>query len=1306
MPMTLLPPPVTREDFLSRKIDAVRGSFRRVVITRAICSGVALFGLIIGFLLWLDIGERLPPLVRTYAVMLLVIGIITYWRRFIHQPLKGSGNPDHLAKLVERRYPDFRDAFRSAVFFLNPSDNTTTSSSDLRQAAIRRAVRKLEDRDVRDAVDRRGTIRSILFASLTILLWCWFAASKTDLLYNQTKRLVLPFSGLQSTQQTSIEIINIKKFPHRIAKGDSLELQVKINGVVPERLMLILKPDELATIEQTYLITDKQNDEVSITIRIEPNRMQRSFQFKLKANDADSNWKDVLVLPPPVLIPLNGRPSPQFELIYPQYTRLPNTSLPDGSSIIECPVGTTIVVNAASDRPIAKTSITHQPEQPIIAPVSFLSLFATKSSHELIGLNLLLQSAWTEQPLNVISETQIHGQIRPQLSGTYAFRIEDETGLGSTRLLDIRLQPDPSPIVTMERLINGREQIIALPNATIRLPVRVQDTIFGMRNLSLNLRVNQEATQQRAIYTPELISNTLPTLLRLGSTDSSLRLARFDLPQRPLLSMEPVLDISSIKHANGQPLKDGDIITVTYEADDFDNVTAFKALGRSADLRIIIVSKQDIDTIIQQTQSDIRNELSKLKQQQLEAIKRVDSEIKNKQSTEQLFDAEQLQEQIRNKITQGTDNVGAQIRQLQQELNENKIPENTAIERLNETRKELDRLAQEELDSITTEFGTAKRLTDPAAKETALKKIAEKQRSVDRALTELIERLEPWSGAGEIRGEARNLASDLKKAAEQARQLADRVPDKTVKEQLDPTAKAELERSISQAERVNDQARQFVEKLNRLAIEKEQSAQEKRLQAEQLQSKANALRTQAENADKDSPEQRQLSNQANTTQRDAMELKEAAEELQREANALRQAAQAGNTEELKEQLRTAANAAKQNQLNQTANQQAAAKENVERLLKSLQDTDKQDAERLQKKAEQAKQELDQIIAEQERLQKKIDTAEKISDDNLRRSELKKLAQQQEQLQQQSVELARRLNRQQAEFAAEQLRRAATDMAKSAEQLREGENTGEKTDDALDRLDEAKRELGQAEQNQDEKLNREQSAQLQDTLKELLERQRRIQGESNRIHSVVVKVKKWERPVKVSQNDLRLQQLKLAEDVDALTERELTKQVVYARILRQATRAMKLAGKRMDARLETADNGPFDEELESIAHQSIISQQELALSRLEQLIDALKPENQPKQKQRENAPAEPQEQPPQAAKKDPPQAKLPPLAQLKALRNLQADIVKRTAKFNEAHPDRAKLNDDELDELVELELMQRDIAELIKEISGDISGEMR
>jgi hypothetical protein len=74
-------------------------------------------------------------------------------------------------------------------------------------------------------------------------------------------------------------------------------------------------------------------------------------------------------------------------------------------------------------------------------------------------------------------------------------------------------------------------------------------------------------------------------------------------------------------------------------------------------------------------------------------------------------------------------------------------------------------------------------------------------------------------------------------------------------------------------------------------------------------------------------------------------------------------------------------------------------------------------------------------------------------------------------------------------------------------------------------------------------------------------------------------------------------------------------------------------------------------------------------------------------------------PPKEKEKEKPGNSLPPLAELKALRSLQADIAERTAAFEIAHPDRTKLTPDEIDELKTLEKTQTDIAELVLELTS-------
>jgi len=61
--------------------------------------------------------------------------------------------------------------------------------------------------------------------------------------------------------------------------------------------------------------------------------------------------------------------------------------------------------------------------------------------------------------------------------------------------------------------------------------------------------------------------------------------------------------------------------------------------------------------------------------------------------------------------------------------------------------------------------------------------------------------------------------------------------------------------------------------------------------------------------------------------------------------------------------------------------------------------------------------------------------------------------------------------------------------------------------------------------------------------------------------------------------------------------------------------------------------------------------------------------------------------------------IPPLAQLKALRAMQAEVNERTAEFDKAHPEKDRLSDEEKDELKELEQSQRDVAELFDKLAA-------
>ena len=155
--------------------------------------------------------------------------------------------------------------------------------------------------------------------------------------------------------------------------------------------------DEVTLAKSRYVL-GKTVDALGLTVRVEPTRIPRDFQFRVRANDGDTGWQSVQVSPPPVLVPLDGRPSPQIRLDYPPYTDLTPIDLPDGSGVIECVAGTRVTLRAATDRPVvASGGITE------LADLEALSRASAEDLQQIAGIGPSVAESvaeWFARPAN------------------------------------------------------------------------------------------------------------------------------------------------------------------------------------------------------------------------------------------------------------------------------------------------------------------------------------------------------------------------------------------------------------------------------------------------------------------------------------------------------------------------------------------------------------------------------------------------------------------------------------------------------------------------------------------------------------------------------------------------------------------------------------------------------------------------------------------------------------------------------------------------------------------------------------------
>jgi hypothetical protein len=276
-----------------------------------------------------------------------------------------------------------------------------------------------------------------------------------------------------------------------------------------------------------------------------------------------------------------------------------------------------------------------------------------------------------------------------------------------------------------------------------------------------------------------------------------------------------------------------------------------------------------------------------------------------------------------------------------------------------------------------------------------------------------------------------------------------------------------------------------------------------------------------------------------------------------------------------------------------------------------------------------------------------------------------------------------------------MRRASRSMEQAREQMEQGEMDRAKQDqeDALDRIDDAQEQVARARREAEERLEREQQARMAEIVKGLRERQEGLNTESERILQVVKQKGDWDRVLQKSLIDLSDSQQALSGEVRGLIEKQFKEDKVITHAVGDAADAMIEVE---DAIKQMREDGFRFEQLDE-DKSTVQAPQKLALRRLDQLLDALKPDprqarNQRQQRQRQQG--EGGEGGGGGGGGD----GVPPLAELKLLRSLQADLNERTEEFAKKYPDPQNLAEPQKNRLDKLRRTQADLAALLDEMS--------
>lgn len=1261
----ILRPPSSRDSLLE-SLHALGRSRRSVSAAAWI---LLLIGVELALLLLITLADAswgLAPLTRALGLCLMLTLAVIAWQARIRPALQQRTDPLATALALEDRYPQFHDALGSAVSFLADSPEAV-GASRFRQAAVNRAARLAERYDFRILIPFRrfwaAFWLSFFLAACTLALALIFPTSAPIALH----RLADPYGAPDWPTKTRITILQA---PTRLALGQPLVIEFQVDGVIPELASLHIRrhgaeaPSEL--IQSIPLGHDSEETSL-FTATVEGLKSVGSYAFQVSAHDGTSAWHEVMVVPPPQLVPREGRPSPQIEVAFPAYTRLGSAELADGSSRIDVPLGSHLTLRAAYDRPLEQARLVFLGDRTAIRRAA--PLVAVGLTHPLaaLGTHLLAEGMDADVPLTLNPQEQtLHATFRPVMSGLYGLKMTDLTGLEGQRLLEIRLLPDPAPHVTLARPNPSADPHLLTPQGTITVEVQAEDRIFAIRRLFLEYRFGPEEPYQELVLDDGPGREFASQALAGGVIDW--------LHPRPVSgAWQGQVPLARFVRPDGSAPRAGDVLLLRAAADDWDDVLPRKAPGQSSEIELRLADRPTIDALVQKDLADFRRALLQLRSQQREAQTLLEratplpGSAASSPGEDQLLAAEHLQRQIGAKVRDTRDGLSVQADRLQSIAVANDLSPHPTRHRVETLARELQQLKTHTLPQIESLLQQARQ---SASKGDAITSALREQETALKTLDALLDHLEEWGTAGEIAGEARTLRNLVQQQFDRQGELSRSIPE-VVPTRLDPAQVQELDRSARKLEQSAEQIRNLLSRASRRAEELELKAQGDKPTASPSGDGVNA------------------------------------ERLQAEARTLREAIRTASGQALADDLREAAQATRDNQLGRSREMLQRIAERLESLSSRLQDpggvgsiaggASSGEATAAAEASRQDADRLDALAEAQDLLRKKARAALAQPPANSHQA-LQALAAEQQRLIDSAQEILHRLQRRGSSATSPLM--AALDRMKAAEKdLAQGRLPAD-ADDAIDRLEEGRDQLDQDAGRQGRELARQSRRRWTEQLRSLRDKQQAAIAEADRLAEESQRQKRWPRPLQASLNDLAQREQALAEDVQRFSPQISENHPVIEYVLRETSEALAQAAQTINDRLDdivTAPAADFDLEVERLAAERIRQPMQMALRRLDQLLQALREQDDRPSSSLTHGPdsATPQADPPA---EDP---VVPPMAQLKMLRALQVEVNQRTAAFAQAHPDPARLTEAQRAELQGLERAQRAIAALFEQFAQSL-----
>ncbi len=1039
---------------IQQRISRVSRIARRLAITRSaaiVAACVLSAGLLLAAFDYVtqfeDVGTRL-----LFSGGWLATAIAATFYFFL-PTWKSEWSETTVAQMIERRFPSLANRLNSSLAFLQTADEATGSKS-LMRSVINQTATDLEGIDVRQAIDRRPTMRSLALAAIPVCLGITMFCVDTPNASKAVSRLLIPWSDNPWPRIHHLAFVDP---PTKVARGGDLRLAlVNEKGDLPQHVNLEIVFDDSQPDRGTDVIpmqrvsvrdADGQSREQMV---FERTNISRSFRFRATGGDDDTMaWKRIEVVDAPQVAQGSVEISP------PHYTGWQPRVIDEAMGGLRVLQGTQIRLRGTVDRPVESVALQ-------VRKVGSANSGRRKSQPDSLSDEQFLASIHQDGLRYEVPASSQSWTI--QQPSEYGVSITDRDG---TQTVDaeswsVRVVRDERP--QLKLLEPDNEELIS-PEAIVRLVVQAEDDLL-LRRVEL-----------RFLQTD-------------NSDDGEQRVSLFVGPEQPPTvamptQLPPAVNRRQVEHEwdlTGLRLSPGAVLSFYLYAEDYKGQS-----NQTLSRRLVVVSENDLIDRVGRRQSLVLSRMQQRLNQQrqardgVEAVSDIlrETNVAAKSTMDRLQSAVLSQRRVNSALAEADAEVVKELQRLRGILDRSQVGDVDVRERVEKTLSSLKELADVDLLPALRLATDAKQTLQaerdqqlqssknsdaanaaggeslpPEALKYATQLLAyasDRQQSAITKLESLLDELSAWDNYRKFAQELSELLRQQRNIQQQTQEAAD-----AALAESNPSSSSNKTRGNSRAALKTAAARQL------------------------------DLARQADRA-----VQNLAKAEAKLQQNDPQSAQMIAGAIQRAQDG----AVSGNMREAGRQIG-------QNQLGQASQQQQAAKQTLEEMVDELSRSTFSPDEKVER-MEQAGRELQRLQRQQAELTEGFRKAKTEQDSSQKRRNLQRLRKRQEQVAKDVRKLQRQLQRLQAQQTSQQAGQAASSGEQAANDAGQGsaESAEQQSQLAEAQMEQTQQQLQQQMAEAKSQLAREQMIRLPQLVDALIAQQKSVVEETIRLNDV-------------------------------------------------------------------------------------------------------------------------------------------------------------------------------------------------------------